>query len=118
MDQTASFNAEILRSTLQLACILDDLKTRIRTGWQIWQIRSGRLESVSEHCHSCLLLANLFYPIYPGHEQINLAKVNLMLIYHEIGETIIGDVAVIDKRRHASRRRTCRLAQIAQRSSL
>ncbi len=103
MDQTASFNVETLRSALQLACILDDLKTRIRTGWEIWQVRSGRLESVSEHCHSCLLLANLFYPIYPGHEQINLAKVNLMLIYHEIGETIIGDVAVIDKRRHANK---------------
>lgn len=37
MNQTASFNVETLRSTLQLACILDDLKTRIRTGWEIWQ---------------------------------------------------------------------------------
>lgn len=98
-----SFDTETLRSTLRLTCILDDLKTRIRTGWKIWQVRSKRLESVSEHCHSCLLLANLFYPIYPERERIDLAKVNSMLIFHEIGETIIGDVPMIDKRRHANK---------------
>ena len=100
---TQAFNVETLESALRLACILDDLKKRIRTGWKIWRVRDKRLESVSEHCHSCLILANLFYPLYPGHEQINLAKVNSMLIFHEIGETIIGDVPMIDKKRHASK---------------
>ncbi len=86
-----------------MACILDDLKKRIRTGWLVWRVRGKRLESVSEHCHSCLILANLLYPIYPEREQIDLAKVNSMLIFHEIGETVIGDVPVVDKKRHASK---------------
>ena len=100
---TEEFNVEYLKSALRLACILDDLKKRIRTGWLIWKVRSKRLESVSEHCHSCLILANLFYPIYPGHEQIDLAKVNSMLIFHEIGEAVIGDVSAIDKKRHINK---------------
>ena len=103
MIQARSYDVESLRGALRLACVLDDLKTRIRTGWKVWRVRSRRLESVSEHCHSCLLLANLFYPIYPGHEQIDLAKVNSMLIFHEIGETLIGDVPLIDKRRHSKK---------------
>ena len=94
------YSQETLRSVLQLACILDDLKTRIRTGWLIWRVRAKRLESVAEHCYSCLILANLLYPIYPGRESIDMSIVNLMLIFHEIGETLIGDVPVIDKRRH------------------
>ena len=103
MAQEQSFDVVTLQSALRLAYILDDLKTRVRTGWKVWRVRSRRLESVSEHCHSCLLLANLFYPIYPGHEQIDLARVNSMLIFHEIGEAIIGDVPMIDKHRHANK---------------
>ena len=103
MAQELSYDVETLRSTLRLACILDDLKTRIRTGWKFWRVRSKRLESVSEHCHSCLLLANMFYPIYPDRDQINLARVNQMLIWHEIGETVIDDIALIDKRRHENK---------------
>lgn len=100
MTQERPYNIETLQSILRLACILDDLKTRIRTGWKIWNVRSKRLESVSEHCHSCLLLANLLYPIYPNRDQIDLARVNMMLIWHEIGETIIDDIPLIDKRLH------------------
>ena len=103
MAQTYDYNEETLRSILRLACILDDLKSRIRTGWKVWQVRSKRLESISEHCHSCLILANLFYPIYPTRDAINLARVNMMLIFHEIGEVIIGDVPMIDKVRHRNK---------------
>ena len=100
MVQNKSFDSTTLESVLRLTCILDDLKTRVRTGWLVWRLRSKRLESVAEHCHSCLILANAFYPIYPDRENIDLGKVNQMLIWHEIGETVIGDVPMIDTSRH------------------
>lgn len=103
MSQEKDYNDETLRSVLELACILDDLKTRVRSGWKLWHVRARRLESVSEHCHSCLILANLLHPIYPDRDKVDLAKVNRMLIFHEIGETVIGDVPMIDKLRHANK---------------
>ena len=92
-----------LRRALRLACVLEILKELIREGWEVWSLYGERLESVSEHSHSCLLLANLLYPLYPEHEQINLAKVNLMLIYHDVGEVIIGDMSILDKRRRVNK---------------
>ena len=96
-------NMEALENAVQLACILDDLKTRIRSGWIIWRVRSKRLESVAEHIYSCLVLANLIHPLCPDCEQIDIGKVNKMIIFHEIGETVIGDVPLIDKARHGSK---------------
>ena len=78
------------------------LKWKIRTGWKIWMIR-GRRESISEHCHGCLILANLLYPYHPDKDNIDLNRVNLMLIWHEIGEKKIGDVPEIDRKRHGSK---------------
>lgn len=86
-----------LYEVLQFNCIIDDLKTRIRAGWLGWNVSAERLESVAEHCFSALMMANTLYPLYPYSYKLNLAKVNLMLIFHEIGETIIGDVPVISK---------------------
>ena len=89
-------------NALALACELDTLKWKIRTGWKIWMIR-GRRESISEHCHGCLILANLLYPYHPDKDNIDLNRVNLMLIWHEIGEKKIGDVPEIDRKRHGSK---------------
>lgn len=87
---------------LTLACELDALKWKVRTGWKIWMIR-GRRESISEHCHGCLILANLLHPFHPDKDNIDLNRVNLMLIWHEIGEKKIGDVPEIDRKRHGSK---------------
>jgi putative hydrolase of HD superfamily len=86
-----------LLEVLQFTCIIDDLKTRIRAGWLGWSVSAERLESVAEHCFSALILANSFYPLHPYSYKLNIAKVNMMLIFHEIGESIIGDVPVISK---------------------
>ena len=110
MTQAQPYSDEALRSVIELACILDDLKTRIRTGWLIWGIRAKRLESVAEHCFSCLTLANLIYPLYPDRDKIDLSKVNRMLIFHELGEPIVGDVPLVDKRRHSIKGALERLA--------
>ncbi len=89
-------------NALSLACELDVLKWRVRTGWNIWMIR-GRRESISEHCHGCLILADLLYPYHPDRDKINLNRVEQMLIWHEIGEKKIGDVPEVDRRRHGSK---------------
>ena len=89
-------------NALSFACELDTLKWRVRTGWNIWMIR-GRRESISEHCHGALILANLLHPFHPNKKNIDLNRVNLMLIWHEIGEKEIGDVPEIDRKRHGSK---------------
>ena len=40
MAQEQSFDVVTLQSALRLAYILDDLKTRVRTGWKVWRVRS------------------------------------------------------------------------------
>ena len=89
-------------NSLSLACELDNLKWRVRTGWNVWMIR-GRRESISEHCHGALILANLLYPYHPDRDKIDINRVNLMLIWHEMGEKKIGDVPEIDRKRHKNK---------------
>lgn len=100
MNENASFDIDTLKAAVRLSCILDDLKTRVRSGWTVWKIDSERLESVYEHCADCLVLANLLYPLYPDRDKVNIDRVNKMLANHEIGEAIIGDVPITDQERH------------------
>lgn len=100
MTQEQPIDFSALKLSLQLACILDDLKKRIREGWIVWPVSVERLESVAEHSWGCLMLANLLYPLHPNSDKIDIAIVNEMLIWHEIGEAIIGDVPMSDKKRH------------------
>jgi putative hydrolase of HD superfamily len=91
-----------LREVLEFMCIIDDLKTRIRTGWLNWRVDEERLESVAEHTFSALVAANCLYPLHPNRDEIRIDRVNKMLIFHEIGETVIGDVPVISSK-HANK---------------
>lgn len=66
------------------------LKNVIRTGWQDWNVKRDRLESVAEHIYGVQMLAIAMKLEY-GYD-IDLTKVILMLAIHELGETIIGDI--------------------------
>ncbi len=70
------------------------LKNIIRTGWKRWSIDSSRLESVAEHIYGTQMLA--FAVNSEFDLKLDIGKVIMMLAFHELGETIIGDVPCID----------------------
>lgn len=72
------------------------LKHKVRTGWDQnhWNIKTKRLERVSEHVVKTMMLALLMesefqYPL-------DMDRVLQMLIIHETGETLIGDITPFD----------------------
>ena len=69
------------------------LKDTIRTGWQVWNVKRDRLESIAEHIYGVQMLAIAMKSEYQY--DIDLTKVIFMLAIHELGETVIGDDCVI-----------------------
>lgn len=78
------------------------LKYKLRSGWDSkhWNVSSERLESIAEHVYGTLILAmSLDSAMALESEfqsQINFDKVLRMLITHEIGEVLIGDITPFD----------------------
>ncbi|HSX31542.1 MAG TPA: HD domain-containing protein [Candidatus Saccharimonadales bacterium] len=75
---------------LQFMLLAGKLKTTLRTGWTRYAI--PRPESVADHTYRAALLGMFLAPQFgadPG-------KVAQMLLLHDLGEAIIGDV-VIDR---------------------
>ena len=70
--------------------ICNKLKNVIRTGWQDWNVKRDRVESVAEHIYGVQMLAIAMKLEYEY--DIDLPKVILMIAIHELGETIIGDM--------------------------
>ncbi len=72
------------------------LKTVVRSGWNEnhWNIKAERLESIAEHVYGTCILAIAINSEFPHNIDIN--KVIKMLVLHEIGEAIIGDITPTD----------------------
>ena len=72
------------------------LKNKVRTGWDSkpWNIKSSRIETVSEHVVGTLSLAMALGSEFEYN--LDIDKVLKMLTIHEIGETLIGDVTPFD----------------------
>lgn len=70
--------------------ICNKLKQVIRTGWQDWNVKRDRLESVAEHIYGVQMLAIAMNSEY--HYDIDIEKVIFMIAVHELGETVIGDL--------------------------
>lgn len=66
------------------------LKDVVRSGWKVWHVERGRLESVAEHVYGTQMLAIAMWSEY-GYD-LDLAKVIMMLAVHELEEMVIGDV--------------------------
>jgi 5'-deoxynucleotidase YfbR-like HD superfamily hydrolase len=66
------------------------LKDVVRSGWKVWHVERGRLESVAEHVYGTQMLAIAMWSEY-GYG-LDLAKVIMMLAVHELEEMVIGDV--------------------------
>lgn len=80
------------KNALRFYLLATELKYKIRSGWDKnhWNITSERIESIAEHVYgTCILAISLDSEF---NFEINLDKILKMLILHEIGEVIIGDI--------------------------
>lgn len=68
------------------------LKNVIRTGWQDWNIKRERIESVAEHVYGVQMLAIAMKSEYQY--DIDIMKVIFMIAIHELGESVIGDITM------------------------
>lgn len=72
------------------------LKNKLRSGWdrKHWNIKSERIETVSEHVVGALCLAIVLNSEF-GYN-LDIDKGLKMLVLHETGETLIGDITPFD----------------------
>ena len=84
-----------IQKLLQFYLLATELKDKIRSGWKVWNINRERIESVAEHIYStCILAISIDSEFDLG---INLSKVIMMILLHEIEEIKIGDLTPFDK---------------------
>lgn len=72
------------------------LKNKVRSGWDSnhWNVKSDRIETVSEHIIGALSLAVVLNSEFDNN--LDIDKVLKMLTIHETGETLIGDITPFD----------------------
>lgn len=80
-----------------------ELKDKIRSGWKIWHIERERAESIAEHIYGTCILAIAIDSEFDL--KINLEKVVMMLVLHEVEEIEIGDLTPFDEITKEEKRR-------------
>lgn len=87
---------EKLRNLMRFFLLATQLKYKIRSGWNEthWNVSKQRLESVAEHVYGTCILALSIDSEFKTDLDIN--KVIKMLVLHEVGEVIIGDITPYD----------------------
>lgn len=72
------------------------LKNKVRSGWDSkhWNIKSNKIETISEHIIGTLSLAMVLSSEFEYN--LDIDKVLKMLTIHETGETLIGDITPFD----------------------
>ena len=85
-----------MRSAMRFYLLATQLKYKIRSGWDEthWNVNKERLESIAEHVYGTCILAISLDSEFKC--DIDLGKVLKMLVLHEIGEVIIGDITPFD----------------------
>lgn len=84
-----------IKNLLQFYLLATQLKDKIRRGWKIWNIDRERVESVAEHIYGTCILAISIDSEFELN--IDIYKVVMMLVLHEIEEVKIGDLTPLDK---------------------
>lgn len=84
-----------ITNLLQFYLLATELKDKIRSGWKVWNIDRERVESVAEHIYGTCILAIAIDSEFKM--DIDIYKVIMMLVLHEIEEVKIGDLTPFDK---------------------
>lgn len=90
------FIKEKLKSTMRFYLLATQLKYKIRSGWdeKHWNVSKERLESVAEHVYGTCILALSIDSEFETN--LDIGKVIKMLVLHELGEVVIGDITPFD----------------------
>lgn len=85
-----------LENVLRFYVMAAQLKYRIRSGWDNlhWNISNQRCESIAEHIYSACILAIAMDSEF--NTNLDIQKVIIMLVLHELGEVKIGDITPFD----------------------
>lgn len=85
-----------IRKLMKFYLLATKLKYKIRAGWDKngWNVLAERIESIAEHVYGVCILAISIDSEFDMN--IDIEKVIKMLVLHEIGETIIGDITPFD----------------------
>lgn len=83
---------ERLHQQVQFAEELEKLKAVTRFNRTV----DGRFENSAEHSWQAALVSNLLYESYP--QKLDMGKVTLMLLVHDLGEIYAGDTWVFDEK--------------------
>lgn len=81
---------EAIESKVDFVKEIEKLKTVIRFNRTL----DGRFENSAEHSWQVALVANLFQDYFP--KKLDMEKVTLMLLLHDLGEIYAGDTWVYD----------------------
>ena len=87
---------ERLKSTMRFYLLATQLKDKIRSGWNEthWNVNKERIESVAEHIYGTCILALSIDSEFETH--LDIGKVIKILVLHELGEVVIGDITPFD----------------------
>ena len=90
------FMKERFKSIMSFYLLATQLKNKIRSGWDElhWNVSKERLESVAEHVYGTCILALAINSEFDS--DLDMTNVLKMLVLHEIGEVIIGDITPFD----------------------
>lgn len=92
-----------IKNLLEFYLLATQLKDKIRSGWKIWNIKRERVESVAEHIYgTCILAISIDSEFGLG---IDIYKVVMMIVLHEIEEIKIGDLTPFDEITKQEKRR-------------
>lgn len=97
-----------IQNLIQFYLLATELKDKIRSGWKVWNIERERVESVAEHVYGTCILAIAIDSEFKLN--VNLNKVIMMLVLHEIEEIKIGDLTPFDKVTKEEKRRIGKIA--------
>ena len=86
---------EKIQKLIKFYLLATSLKDRIRSGWNKWNIDRQRVESVAEHIYGTCILAIAIDSEF--NLNIDIYKVVMMMVLHEIEEVKIGDLTPFDK---------------------
>ena len=92
-----------IKNLLHFYLLATELKDKIRSGWKVWNIERERVESVAEHIYGVCILAISIDSEFQLN--IDIYKVVMMLLLHEIEEIKIGDLTPFDKITQAEKRK-------------
>ena len=91
-----NYMKERFKSTIRFYLLATQLKDKIRSGWNEthWNVSKERIESIAEHIYGTCILALSIDSEFETH--LDIGKVIKMLVLHELGEVVIGDITPFD----------------------